>query len=60
MSSIHFLKPASAFGLAALLAFGGIPATALATAQKARADRQREYRRGEQLGQGHLGGQPLY
>ena len=38
MSSIHFLKPASAFGLAALLAFGGIPASALATAQYAWAD----------------------
>lgn len=38
MSSIHFLKPASAFGLAALLAFGGIPASALAAAQYAWAD----------------------
>ena len=38
MNSIHFLKPASAFGLAALLAFGGIPASALATAQYAWAD----------------------
>lgn len=38
MNSIHFLKPASAFGLTALLAFGGIPASALATAQYAWAD----------------------
>lgn len=41
MSSIHFLKPASAFGLAALLAFGGIPASALATAQYAWATKLR-------------------